>query len=335
MPCQTCGAPLGADGTCAACAATPPAAAGPSPVARPAWMAVVDLARTGLAGPVLVAAAALVGLGGELDLHPIWVATVIPAAALLLLGAMADHRRGAGTGTGLLSPVPQALAAGYVLAAAALLWDGRLVPLLFAVGGALVGWDALRRIRRGDLGPVRSLQELRGGVTVAGLLLAAVGLWGMHGTWWTTDSSLGGGYEYGYNYDSYAGGYSYSYEWSPTASYSFGGSGGLGEDDGYVILGGLGLLAGALALAHRHLTGRGRWLPLAALAAPVAYVAWSARLTSGYGAMVAWNYEWAGWSFALAGIAVCILGLVQVRRQPPMAAPSPTDAAESPPPPPF
>lgn len=334
MPCRSCGGSVGDDGRCETCAPERPPA--PVGVERPAWMAVLDLARTGLVGPIVVAAAILLGLGGELPLDVIWGSSVLAAAGLLLLGAMADHRRGAGTGTGLLAPVPQGLAAAYVVGAAAFSWDGRLVPLLLAAGAALVAWDAARRIRRGDLGPVRAPGDLRRGLVATGLLVAVAGLWGLHGTWWSTDTHMTGGYEYGYHYDSYAGEYGYSYEYSPTANVAYGGQGRVGESDAYVLLGGVGLVVAAFALVRRGLRGRGRWLPLAALAAPAVYVFWSVRLNSGNGALVMWRYEPSGYAVALAGLALAVLGIVQVRRATPaeLAPPAP-GVASGPPPPPF
>ena len=308
---------------------------------RPPWMAAVDLVLTGVAGPVVVAVAAVLGfLGDDLPLDLALTGATVAAAALLLLGALADQRRDrVGPGRGLLSPVPQALAAAFVVSVGFFAWEGALVPAVVVVGAALVAVDSLRRLRRGDLGPLRSGEELRRPLLVAGALVLVAGMWGLHGTWWTVDSSYGGGYEYGYHYDSYEGGYAYSYEYSPTANWAPGGSGGPGASDGYVVVGGVGLLVAGFALVRSGLAGRARWLPLAALAAPAAYLAWTARLTSGYGALVAWSYERAGWTFALGGVVLAVIGLVQVRR--PAGAPTPAPgpvgagAASEDPPPPF
>lgn len=283
---------------------------------RPAWMGALDLVLAGVVGPVVVAVAAVVGhLGGDLPLHLGLTGPTLVASAVLLLGALGDQRRSTvGRGTGLLSPVPQALSAALVVGVAAFVWDVSSVPMLLAAGAALVALDATRRARRGDLGPLRSGDDLRRPLLVAGVLVTAAGLWGLHGTWWSVDASWSGGYQYQYGYDAYSGEYGYDYEYSPTTYFAPGGSGGPGASDGYVVVGGVGLLVAASTLVRAGLRGRWRWLPLAALAAPVTYLVWSARLTSGYGAMVAWDYEAAGWTFAGAGVLVAVLGLVQARR---------------------
>ncbi len=302
---------------------------------RPAWMGALDLVLAGVVGPVVVAGAVVVGhLGDRLPLHLAVTGLTVVAAAVLLVGALSEQRRtGAGPAGGLLSPTVQGLAAAIVVSVAAQTWEIALVPGLLAVGAVLVLVHALQRLRRGDLGPLRSGDELRAPLFVAGVVVAAAGLWGLHGDWWSVDSSWSGGYQYQYGYDAYAGEYGYAYEYNPMTYYAAGGSGGPGPSDGYVVAGGVGLVVAAFTLVRTGLRGRWRWLPLVALAAPAAYLLWSTRLTDGYGAMVAWDYELPGWTFALAGVALGIIGCVQVRRPAAAAAVVPAVAADDPPPP--
>lgn len=303
---------------------------------RAAWMGVADLVLAGVVGPVVVGGAAVVGhLGDSLPSHVALTGLTIGASALLLLGALGEQRNDAmGAGRGLLAPVPQALAAAWVVAVAAHAWDVALMPLLLAAGAALVSMHAVRRALRGDLGPLRSGEDLRRPLLVAGAVVAAAGLWGLHGSWWSVDSSWSGGYQYQYGYDSYSGGYEYGYQYNPLTYYAPGAAGGPGGSDWYVVLGGVGLLVAGFTLVRADLRGCWRWLPLVALAAPIAYLVWSARLTSGYGAMVAWDYEVPGWTYAGAGLVLAVVGLVQVRR-PAVAVAVPAAAPADDPAPPF